>query len=299
MRNTALTIDLNFMNQAGVIAAFLVPTPGCGFVLLESGPGSTLEALESGVGRAGFALEDLRAVFVTHVHLDHAGAAGALSRRTGARVYAHPRGLRHLADPSRLLASAQRLYGSLMDTLWGEMAPVPEDRLHAVEDGEAMMVDGLQVTGWHTPGHANHHVAWQVGGEVATGDVAGMCMPGASHVIPPTPPPDIDLALWKESLGKLRNLGVERFLVTHFGVHGSPQAYLDQLEARLDAWWAVTAKTLDAGGDAGSLEAALTDLDDREMAAGGLSSEVRDRYRAACPMAMNAAGLVRAWSRRE
>ncbi len=295
MGDSARTIDLHFMGYEQVIASFLVPTPGGGFVLLESGPGSTLDALEAGIREAGFQLEALRGVFVTHVHLDHAGAAGELARRTGAGVFVHPAGVRHLADPSRLLASAGRLYGSMMDTLWGRMEPVPEGTLHAVENGETVEIDGLAVTGWHTPGHASHHVAWQVGSDVATGDVGGLRMPGSSHVIPPTPPPDIDIAAWKNSLGILRGLGAKRLLVTHFGAHDDPARHLDQLEAGLDAWWALTVDVLDAGGDAGTLEAALTELDDGNMAATGVPDEVRRRYRTACPMPMNAAGLVRAW----
>jgi len=298
MSGRAITIDLHFMGEEQIIAAFLLPTPGGGFVLLETGPGSTVGALEAGIRDAGFVLDDLRAVFVTHVHLDHAGAAGELSRRTGATVYAHPRGVPHLAAPERLLASAKRLYGGMMDTLWGTMEPVPEGRLVAVEDGQTVTVDGLQVTGWHTPGHAGHHVAWQVGDEIATGDVGGLRMPGSTHVIPPTPPPDIDIALWQESLAKLRGLGAGRLLVTHFGAHADPEDHFDRLGARLDAWWELTCNTLDAGGDTGTLEAALTDLDDREMAAEAVTDDVRARYRAACPMPMNAAGLVRAWNRR-
>lgn len=296
MSERAITIDLHFMGYDEVIASFLVATPGGGFVLLESGPGSTLDALEAGIGAAGFRLADLRGVFVTHVHLDHAGAAGELARRTGADVFVHPAGVRHIADPSRLLASAARLYGSMMDTMWGRMEPVPEEKLHAVEHGETVTIDGLGVTGWHTPGHASHHVAWQVGSEVATGDIGGLRMPRSSHVIPPTPPPDIDIGLWKASLDTLRGLGVERLLVTHFGAHSEPSEHLDQLEARLDAWWELACNVLDAGGDAGTLEAALTELDDGDMAATGMAGDVRARYRAACPMPMNAAGLVRAWT---
>ncbi len=295
MSGLSKTIDLHFMGYEQVIASFLVPAPEGGFILLESGPGSTLEALEEGIHGAGFALEDLRGVFVTHVHLDHAGAAGELARRTGADIFVHPAGVRHLADPSRLLASAGRLYGSMMETLWGRMEPVPADKLHAVGDREFVRIGGLTVTGWHTPGHASHHVAWQVGSEVATGDVGGLRMPGSSHVIPPTPPPDIDIPAWKTSLDILRGLGAKRLLVTHFGAHDEPARHLDQLETRLDAWWKLARDVLDAGGDAGTLEAALTDLDDRNMAATGMPDEVRARYRAACPMPMNAAGLVRAW----
>lgn len=290
----AVTIDLEFMGAREVIACFLVPTDG-GFVLLETGPGSTLGALEAGVETAGFDLSRLRAVFVTHVHLDHAGAAGELARRTGCDVWVHPQGIQHLADPSRLLASAARLYGDMMDTLWGAMLPVPGEQLHEAVDGVPVGVDGLEVHGWFTPGHAPHHVAWQVEGDVATGDVGGIRMPGCPHVLPPTPPPDIDAPQWRASLGRLRRLAPERLLVTHFGAHGDPAAHLDELERRLDDWAILTGEVLGKGGDRGDLMTALTQRDDSEMAAAGIGPERIALYRAACPMEMNAAGLARAW----
>ncbi len=293
----AVTIDLEFFGKEQVIAAFLIPAPEGGFVLLDTGPGSTLEALEAGVAAAGHGPGNLRGIFVTHVHLDHAGAAGELSRRTGAPVWVHPEGARHMADPSRLLASAARLYGSAMDMLWGTMEPVPEDLLRTVEHGETVTVAGLGVTGWYTPGHARHHVAWQVGTQLATGDVGGLRMPGSAHVLPPTPPPDIDVATWRESLGLIRGLGVEKLLVTHFGIHGDVERHLDDLDRRLVRWWELATETLAAGGDVGTVEALLTEMDDTEMSAGGIGGEIRERYRAACPMPMNAAGLVHAWER--
>ncbi|NOZ95481.1 MAG: MBL fold metallo-hydrolase [Acidobacteria bacterium] len=292
----ARTIDLGFQGEAEVIAAFLVPAPEGGFVLLECGPGSTVPALVEGIEAAGFELGQLRGVLVTHVHLDHAGAAGELARRTGAGVWVHPRGARHLADPERLLASARKIYGSAMNMLWGTMEPVPAPQLHVVEDGETVEIAGLRATAWHTPGHARHHVAWQVGAELATGDVGGLRIPGQSYVVPPTPPPDIDIPVWRESLAKIRGLGVDRLLVTHFGIHDGVEAHLDQLEGRLLRWWDLAEETLGMGGDVGTLEALLVDLDDAEMARADVGSAARGHYRAACPMFMNASGLVRAWT---
>ena len=222
-------LDLEHLGRLGVIAAFLVPCPDGGFVLLESGPGSTLAALERGILRAGFDPGTLRAVFVTHVHLDHAGAAGELARRTGAFVAVHPAGARHMADPSRLLASARRIYGDLMDPLWGTMVPVPEDRLRTVAHGETVRVGGLEIVALHTPGHARHHVAWVVDGDVATGDVGGIRLPGWDHVIPPTPPPDIDIDAWLESVAVLRETRPRRLLVTHFGIFDDPGEHLARL----------------------------------------------------------------------
>ncbi|MCG6964360.1 MAG: MBL fold metallo-hydrolase [Acidobacteria bacterium] len=297
MSQDPVIVDLHFMDQAEVIATFLMPAPDGGFVLIESGPGSTLPALQAGVEAAGFALADLRAVLLTHIHLDHAGAAGELARRTGATVYAHPEGIRHLADPTRLLASAARLYREAMDFLWGRMEPVPQAQLRAVGDGETVTVGGLEATAWHTPGHARHHIAWQVGECVATGDVGGIRMPGSSHVVPPTPPPDLDLEAWRGSLRRLAGLAPRRLLVTHFGIHDNIESHLRDLEARLTRWWGLAEEVLGSAGDVGSLEAALTELDDHDLAAANAPSSVREQLRAACPMMLNAAGLVHAWSR--
>ena len=285
---------MKHLGRPEVIAVFLVPCPEGGFVLLESGPGSTLPALERAIEEAGYAVDALRGVFVTHVHLDHAGAAGALSRRTGAFVAVHPEGARHMADPSRLLASAARIYGDLMDTLWGTMVPVPPERLRTVAHGETVETGGLQVLALHTPGHARHHAAWQVGGDIATGDVGGIRLPGWHHVLPPTPPPDIDIAAWLESVAILRQARPERLLVTHFGIFDDPEDHLDRLEEALHTWLATANEVVTGGGDAEALTAALDRLDRERLEALGADEAAVEAYRRACPMAMNGAGLYRA-----
>ncbi len=287
-------LDLEHLGRPEVIASFLVPCPEGGFVLLESGPGSTLGTLERGVEAAGFSLGDLRAVFVTHVHLDHAGAAGELSRRTGALVAVHPAGARHMADPSRLLASAGRIYGDLMDMLWGTMVPVPAERLRTVGDGELVEVGGLRVQALHTPGHARHHVAWKIGDDLATGDVGGIRLPGWHHVVPPTPPPDIDIPTWLKSVRTLRSVQPRRLLLTHFGIFDDPEDHLHRLEEALHAWLAEATRVVTNGGDIAALTAALDRLDRERLIALGADEAAIDAYRRACPMEMNGAGLYRA-----
>lgn len=289
------TLDLEFMGAPGVIGCFLAPCPEGGFVLLESGPASTLETLETAAGAAGFGLADLRAVAVTHVHLDHAGAAGALARRTGATVLAHPEGARHLLDPAaKLLPSAERLYGNMMEPLWGRTEPVPSDRLRQVAHGEAVVVGGLELRAWHTPGHAVHHIAWQVGDAIATGDVAGVRFAPATHVLPPTPPPDIDLHAWRRSLELLRELRPARLLLTHFDAFDDPRRHLDELDGRLVRWSELAGRAAAAGSDRRALAAELLALDEAEMAAADVPPDAEQRYRRLCPMDANAAGLLRA-----
>lgn len=294
-----ITIDLHYLGRAGIISVFAVPTGDGGFVLLDSGPASTLPALEQGVAAAGLSLGNLRAVLLTHVHLDHAAAAGTLSRRTGCEVWAHPAGLAHLRDPGdRLLPSALRLYGSRLEVLFGTMEAVAAERLQAVEHGVPLRFGPLEVVGWHTPGHARHHVAWQVGDEVATGDVAGVRMAGSTHVLPPMPPPDIDLEAWRASLELLRGLAPRRLLLTHFGGFDDAGRHLDELENRLRRWAAVAEEVVRDGGDVASLGVRLAALDDQEMAAAGVAAAQRTLYFKLCPMVENSAGLHRWITRR-
>jgi glyoxylase-like metal-dependent hydrolase (beta-lactamase superfamily II) len=289
-----ITVDLDYFGRTGIISAYAAPTGDGGFVLLDSGPASTLAALERGVEAAGFALDGLRAVLLTHIHLDHAAAAGTLSRRTGCEVWAHPDGVAHLAEPgARLLPSALRLYGSRLEALFGTMEGVPADRLHAVEHGVMLRFGSLEVVGWHTPGHARHHVAWQVEDETATGDVAGVRMAGSSHVLPPMPPPDIDLAAWHASLELLRALEPRRLLLTHFGGFDDPARHLAELEQRLRRWAVIAEEVVRGGGDVASLGVRLAALDDLEMKTAGVPDALRSRYFKLCPMVENSTGLYR------
>jgi len=287
------TLDLEFSGARELIASFLVPL-GDGFALFDPGPASAVDSIERRAGESGFRLEDLRAVFATHVHLDHAGGAGSLARRTGCPVFCHPVGAPHLGDPAaKLLPSAERLYGDLMEPLWGTTVGVPEAQLRTVDDGEKVTIDGFEVIGWHTPGHANHHVAWQIGDAVATGDVAGVRFPGATHVLPPMPPPDIDVEKWRESLDVLRRLDPSRLLLTHFGAFDDPMRHLDELEERLLRWTEVARRVVSDGGDQTAVGVELERIDAEEMEASKVAPDVVERYRRLCPVKESSVGLFR------
>ncbi len=292
------TIDVGFMGVSEIIAAFAVPAGDGGWVLFETGPASCLATLERELGRAGFALTDLRAIFVTHIHLDHAGAAGTLAQQTGCPVWSHPEGVPHLTDPGKLLASAERIYGDRMTTLWGKTEACAPAQVRGVEHGGRVVVGELEVVGWHTPGHAVHHVAWQVGDGVITGDAAGIRFPGCSPVLPPLPPPDIDIPTWQRSLRLLRELGPRRLLLTHFGIFDDPPRHIDELDRRLARWTAIAEQVIAAGGTRENLAAELLLTDEADMAAAidmaeEESAKTAERYRRLCPMADNAAGLYR------
>ncbi len=222
-------IDLKHLGQARVIGCWQV-----GEALVDPGPASCLETL----------LEELdgwrpRALLLTHIHLDHAGASGSLVRRwPEVEVYVHERGARHMADPSRLLESARRLYGSDMDRLWGEFVAVPERNLRVLEGGESIDVAGtagrFEVA--YTPGHASHHVSYLHEGTAFVGDVGGVRIVPSSLTIPPTPPPDIDIEAWHESLERVRRWKPARLAFTHFGSAEDVESQLDELARRLDEW---------------------------------------------------------------
>ena len=163
------TLDLNFQGIPGAIASYLIPH-GHGALLVESGPGATVPALQAGLRQHGFSVKDVSAVLLTHIHLDHAGAAGWLASQ-GAQIYVHPVGAPHLLNPEKLLASARQISGDSMETLWGEFLAVPEERLSVVEDNQVIEVDGLRLRALDTPGHANHHHVYIYENFCFTGDV--------------------------------------------------------------------------------------------------------------------------------
>ncbi|MGE0359691.1 MAG: MBL fold metallo-hydrolase [Vicinamibacterales bacterium] len=221
------TIDLQFQGRAGVIATAVVPVGG-GVVLIDPGPSSCLAALERGLGALSHTLADVRAVLLTHIHLDHAGAAGTIVRRVpGVPIYVHERGATHLANPEKLLASATRLYGAAMDQLWGEFLAVPAASLRALAGGETVTLDGRRFAVAYTPGHAVHHVSYLDTGDgtAYVGDTAGIrTSPG--YVLPATPPPDIDLDAWEISLRAIEAWRPSRLYLTHFAEGEPPETHL-------------------------------------------------------------------------
>src|SRR5919202_1160010 len=196
------TIDLNFLGAKEIIASFLLLGDDAA-AIVETGPATCLESLTGSLEEHGVVLEDVTGVFLTHIHLDHAGASGHVSELLpNATFYVHEVGYPHLVDPSKLVKSATRIYGESMDELWGEARPVPEDRVVILKDGEETEAAGGTLVAHDTPGHAYHHLAYLEpdSGALFAGDVAGIRQPGQSYVRPPTPPPEIDMEAWVRSL---------------------------------------------------------------------------------------------------
>ena len=290
-------IDLGFQGQSEVVAAYLV-ADGDAVTLVETGPSSTLPALLAGIAAAGFAPESLTTLLVTHIHLDHAGAAGPLVRRfPHLTVRVHPVGAPHLADPAKLVASATRIYGDRMDALWGEVAPIPVDRVLPLADGEAIAIGGRSLTALFTPGHASHHVVYadRDAGAVFTGDAGGVRMPGTAYTCPPTPPPDLDPDAWAASIARLRTLDARRFYLTHFGPFDDPAAHLDQLLPNLDEFRTLAEDATAGGADQPELTRRLHDLMATRL--GDAPPAALDKLEWATPSYMAALWLTRLLSK--
>lgn len=289
------TLDLQFLNRPGLIAAYALEHAN-GVVLIESGPGSTFSALEAGLTGAGYALEDVTDLFVTHIHLDHAGAAGLLAK-SGAHVHVHHRGYAHLVDPSRLLASATRIYGDQMDRLWGDMLPVPVEQMSSLGDGDEVGFGAFSVRCVDTAGHANHHMAYLVDDICFSGDVGGIRLAGPRYLLMPMPAPEFHLERWYESWRKLSaHQGVVRIAPTHFGVYPDAQAHLELLGATLEETAAWLESTMPGAGDS-DLGDALTAWMAERAARYGLTEAQLQQYELANPSRTSAGGILRYWTK--
>jgi glyoxylase-like metal-dependent hydrolase (beta-lactamase superfamily II) len=259
-------IDVKHLGRPNVIGCWEVDG-----ALVDPGPESSLETLLEALDG-----ERPSAIVLTHIHLDHAAATGAIVRRwPETPVYVHERGARHLIDPSRLLASAERLYGDAMERLWGEIVPVPEQNVRALAGGETVL--GLRVA--YTPGHASHHVCYlhEESGTAFVGDVAAVLVPATNLVVPPTPPPDIDIETWLESIETVEAWKPERLAITHFGAIDSPAEHLATVRMRL-AEEAQLARDLDEAQYEKRHRALVTLRADTEEAAEELIQAVPPQY---------------------
>jgi glyoxylase-like metal-dependent hydrolase (beta-lactamase superfamily II) len=272
-------LDLHFGGQEHAIGVYVVETDD-GLALFDCGPSSTLDALQAGLAAESLELPDVRHLLLSHIHLDHAGAAGSLVRlHPGLNVWVSEVGAPHLIDPSRLERSARRLYGDFFDALWGELAPVPEQNVR-IATGD--------VLGWEafpTPGHASHHVSYLRDGTLLAGDSCGVRMPGASYVLPVSPPPDIDVELWHATAAEIRRRAPERLALIHFGIHEDVAAHLDRFDAELDTW----AARVESGMEQQAfVDAARADL--------GADADDYDRV---APLWQSWQGLRRYWDKRD
>jgi glyoxylase-like metal-dependent hydrolase (beta-lactamase superfamily II) len=276
-------IDLHHLGRERIIASYLLDTDD-GPALFDCGPSTTVEALNAGLADRGLALTDVRHLLLSHIHLDHAGAAGVLVREhPDLRVHVSEVGKPHLVDPERLERSARRLYGEDFDALWGELTPVPEGNIEVV--GERVL--GLDC--FPTPGHASHHVCYLDGdGTLYAGDAAGVRIEPGRFVVPPTPPPEVDVEAWQASLDEIERRGPERLALVHFGVEAEPRPHLLALRRRLADWAAIV--------EHGASEEEFVAQVRAELAAE--DPERLPLYEQAIPFEQSYAGLKRYWTKR-
>lgn len=293
------TLDLNFLGIPGTIAVYLIRRPQ-GSLLIECGPGSTLPALQAALRQNGLIPADVSDVFLTHIHLDHAGAAGWLARQ-GARIHVHPVGAPHLIQPDKLLTSAARIYGDQMEALWGEFLPVPADKVIVMQDGETAEIGGVRIRALDTPGHANHHFAYIYDDICFSGDVGGVRLAGPAHVRLPMPPPELNLEKWRASLERLKQEylagNFKRIAPTHFGIYDNTEWHLAALFNSLDEIKAWTEAFMPTGPSLEKLNHEFLEWAEQRSRSQGITPELLNAYEAANPSWMSAQGIQRYWQK--
>jgi glyoxylase-like metal-dependent hydrolase (beta-lactamase superfamily II) len=291
-------IDLEFLGRRQAIATGVVQSAG-GVALIDPGPTTCLDVLERELLQMGIRFGDVAQILLTHIHLDHAGATGGIiQRHPHVQVLVHERGAPHMADPSKLLQSAARLYGDRMDLLWGEVIPVPPANLKVLTGGETVRAGGRDFNVAYTPGHASHHVSYfELSSGVAfVGDTAGVCVEGG-YVLAPTPPPDIDLDLWASSVARIEQWSPSTLFLTHFGPIVTVRPHLNTLLENLSTVSELVRASLMTPG---------TDEERRVRFVGDLRRELRrlmtheqaKAYEGASPRDLSWMGLARYWRKR-
>jgi glyoxylase-like metal-dependent hydrolase (beta-lactamase superfamily II) len=239
-------VDLNFLGMPEVIATAIIQGPA-GVALIDPGPSTTLDTLRAALRRKGISIADVRQVLLTHIHLDHGGVTGTLVRENPAiEVFVHERGAPHMIDPAKLIASAGRLYGADMERLWGEFLPVTADRVRPLVGETRITVAGRELEVAYTPGHASHHVSYfDPSSRIAfVGDTAGIRRRGLDYIMPPTPPPDIDLETWRSSETRILAWDPDTLFLTHFGPFHGARLHFQELMERLEQWGRIVRRLL-------------------------------------------------------
>jgi glyoxylase-like metal-dependent hydrolase (beta-lactamase superfamily II) len=293
-------VDLNFLGIPEIIATAVLHG-SAGVALIDPGPSTTLDSLKQSLRRKGISIDDVRQILLTHIHLDHAGATGSLVRENPTiDVFVHERGAPHMIEPSKLLASAGRLYGADMGRLWGDFLPVPADRVRALKGEERITAGARELEVAYTPGHASHHVSYfDSSSRVAfVGDTAGIRGQDRDYVMPPTPPPDIDLDAWRVSEDRILSWDPDTLFLTHFGPFHGARMHFQEMTARLDVWSRIVRRLLTDGSldEEQRLQAFMNEaLLDLKRKVGEVEAE---RYSRAGRLDYSWHGLSRYWKKK-
>jgi glyoxylase-like metal-dependent hydrolase (beta-lactamase superfamily II) len=302
-----IPLDLNFLGKPNTIAAYLIIGPD-GPVLVETGPMSTLSTLKNQLAEQGYVADDIHHLLVTHIHLDHAGAAGWWAQQ-GTRVYVHHIGAPHLIDPAKLLSSAARIYGDQMNALWGQTLPAPAEFVTPVYDGDQIAAGGLTFTALDTPGHAYHHHVYRVSDIGFTGDAAGIHIAPPSKEAPeksspslvdlPAPPPEFDLERWQQTIDKLLAQPFRTLYPTHYGRVDNWTRQLETLSALLSEATEFVRLRLDEGLARSDILSDYLAWHATRCRKAGLNDQQIAQYEAANPHFMSVDGIIRYWRKRE
>ena len=287
-------LDTRQLGHAGIVAATALETKD-GIALFDTGAESTFDNVIVDLRKAGFEPTDVRHVFLSHIHFDHAGAAWRFAQT--ATIYVHPIGAPHLIDPTKLIESATRIFGDDMDRLWGKIAPVPKERVKILEDNDVVRVPPFDIRAVATPGHASHHHVYHWDNNVFGGDIAGVRI-GNGPPIPPFVPPELDIESWRESIAKIRRLNAASLYLPHFGkIAGSVDEHLAELDKRVARWSEWFRNRIRAGEDESSLRSTFAELEHAELRRGGASQAEVDGYEAADPSYMAVGAAIRYWKK--
>ncbi len=289
------TIDLKFTNSPGIIAAYLIPYDDKA-ILIECGPGSTLTNLKTGLQTSGYSIYNITDVFLTHIHLDHAGAAGWFARH-GAKIHVHAVGAPHLIDPTKLLLSASRIYGDQMEPLWGKFLPVPASQISILCDGDTVVIGGLQIKAIETPGHAEHHLVYIFDDTIFTGDIGGVRISRHDHIKLPMPPPEFHLEKWQESIRRLKTLNVQNAALTHFGIFPDAMKHFDHVDSALAEIGFWINQNLPRNPPPEDIHRLFVLMEDERSEQFGLDTTARQLYDLANPTSMSANGIQRYWKK--
>lgn len=290
-------IDTHQLGRTGIIAATALET-GDGLALFDTGPESTFTDVAEGLRSIGAATADVRHVFLSHIHFDHAGAAWRFAE-LGANVYVHPRGAPHLLDPARLIESATRIFGDDMERLWGRIAPVPAQRVRIVENDNVIRLGNLKVRAIATPGHATHHHVYHWNDTLFGGDVAGVQL-GSGPPIPPFVPPELNVDDWLSSIDKMRALDCTHLYLPHFGrARVAVPEHLAQLEQRVRDWANWFREPSRAAAEERELVPMFAEYEHRDLLAHGATDELVQDYEAADPSYMAVTAALRYWKKKQ
>jgi glyoxylase-like metal-dependent hydrolase (beta-lactamase superfamily II) len=289
-------LDLDFLEESASIASFLIESND-GLILVESGPETTFQHLKEALAFKGFDWKEIKHVLLTHIHFDHAGAAWKFADN-GAKIYVHPIGLPHLQNPEKLWNSAKMIYQDEMDRLWGNMEPIAEELLIPADDGDVFTIGDVEIKVHYTPGHAVHHNAYQLGDILFTGDVGGVRI-GDGPVVPPCPPPDINIELWKNSIDKIQKIAPTALYMTHFGRIENVPTHLEELKNILDDWANWMKPHFDAGTSPEEITPDFMKYTKKQLMEAGVTEENLVKYEYANPSWMSVSGLLRYWKLKE